>query len=275
MHYAATMMLTPALLSGLLTTGWVGFDATKKEDEQSDGKKEDKKKKFPHRGLVLEANGGVAGCVRAVCGGDLDPAVGGRFGGFLGWNFLGFIEFGAEVNYAMMKLRGAGNPLRMHRIDPTGFAGATVGSSTADQYGDDLEALTVDGGKGRMLNAGLALRIHIIPRGRWVAFLGTGIGYNHWDSAFDTPDGDVRIRLPGVSFPFMGAFGYYVLKHLALNLQFQYTLTTTVGARVDAPGYDKQFAFTPILEDDGAVASAWQKDLPDLWTVLLGVRFHL
>lgn len=247
----------------------------RKEKRACKKRRRTRRRSFPHRGLILEAHGGGTGCVGQVCQRN-DAAAGGNLGAMVAGNVFGFVELGADINWGSMSLRGAGNPLFMNGVDPTGFGTKSAGvDDDVDQITADFEALSVDGGRAHTVSTGGTVRIHFLPYGRWEAFVGSGIGFSSWRANYETPDGDVQVRIPGVFIPGIAGFGYYPLRFMVINLQFQYHFSSPIGLAMETGDYDVSVGRNDLESDTDATTVDWGADTPQYWNVLLGLKFRI
>lgn len=252
-----------------------GRIADGKEKRACKKRRRTRRRSFPHRGLILEAHGGGIGCVGEVCRrNDANP--GGSFGAMVAGNLFGFVELGADINWGSMSLAGAGNPLEMHGVDPGGFARKTAGAGDdVDQLESDLGALAVDGGRANVFSASGTVRVHFLPYGRWEAFVGSGVGFSRWRARFDTDDGEIETRVPAVYIPAIAGFGFYPLRFMVINLQFQYQYAAPAGLALDSPGYEASARRSRLEDGDDATTVDWGGDMPQYWNLVLGLKFRI
>jgi hypothetical protein len=127
----------------------------------------------------------------------------------------------------------------------------------------------------RAAQLGPSMRIHVVPRGRVGAFVGSGVGYNLLRARYQTAAGPVGLDFHGIEIPVEANLSVYVLEHLAVGLQFDYMWTWYGVAVLDHP---QQRVAVPV----GALQIAARQQgvdlrgqLPQLWTLGLAVRGRL
>jgi hypothetical protein len=230
---------------------------------------------YPHRGVIAEVNGGIGGCVGAICRDNLDTGTGGGVGAFVGGNLFGFAEIGASVAWRGMSIRDGGNPLSDHGLDPTGFANAAAGrDDDPDAIATELEALDVGKGSARMLFAGAEARIHMLPAGRGSLYLGSGIGFARWRALYSASGGDVDLRLASIGVPVVLGGGFYIKRFLIVNLQLRYLFTSPRRYTLRSPAFDGD-AFRDGLREWDAVTLDKAGAAPQFLGLLLGLKFRV
>lgn len=220
--------------------------------------------KIPHKGAILEFKSGVLGCVGALCA---DPSghnagVGLALDGFLGGNIRGFLDIGVEGGWG--------------RLNPQNIAGRSL----TDVYGFDIDALsmmigdplvaqaavsalTLTEASMSVVHGGPALRLHVIPRGRVSAYVGTGAHYQQWRTRYTTTSSEhVGLTFHGTSFPLVAGLGFYPHRHLALGIEGRYVPSLYWIAAIQSP-----FLSSPVpisaLDRLGPVSDR----LPSFWTM--------
>jgi hypothetical protein len=223
---------------------------------------------------VLEAQIGALGCTRSVCS-DADrhgatPGV--RLSGFLGGNLRGIVELGLAGGWGTLTADVApgANALELFGVDPQVLE-QVIEDRTGQALAVDLTGLTVTGARLRAAQVGPALRIHLIPRGRATAWLGTGVGYHLWRGDYDTTDGPTRLDVHGIVVPIEAGAGAWLTKRLALAAVGHYGWTWHGLFVLDHP---EARAAAPVRTVDDALdgRARLQDQLPHTWTVSAGLR---
>lgn len=231
---------------------------------------------FAHRGVVADLRVGTLGCIGAFCrqGHDVTPGV--RVGGFLGGNVRGWFEAGLGGGWGTLSSNVAPgtNALLLYGLDPGTLQQALL-AQAAGLLQVDLAGLAVQDTELRAAQLGPSLRIHLIPRGRVGAFVGSGVGYNVLRTRYQTAAGAVGLDFHGIEVPVEANLSVYLLEHLAVGLQFDYMWTWYGVAVLDHP---QQRMAIPL----GVLQAAGEQQgvdlrgqLPQLWTLGLAVRGRL
>ncbi|MCA9709425.1 MAG: hypothetical protein KDK70_26525, partial [Myxococcales bacterium] len=243
-------------------------DGPKTDDPKTDDAEPEERKKFKHKGFIVDLRLGVMGCTRAICKRH-GARPGFRIDGILGRNFLGFLDLALAGGWGRMATRVA------------------PGTSGLALYGLDASALppeaallmfdqfTVDEARLESIQAGLDLRVHVIPRGRVDPYVGAGVQYSLFRGRYETPGGPTRLGFHGVAFPLQAGLVVFAHENFAFGAQFDYLVSWYGGITVrGAPG---RFA-APIvaLQDTAAMAGVkLPGDLPHLWSVGAVVHVRL
>jgi len=232
-----------------------------------------KKERLPHRGFVLDARIGAAGCLRSLCTETHRASPGLRLDGFVGGNIRGWVDLGISGgwgNYSASVETNA-NVLRLYGIEPAQLQLAA--NTMGNPLGFNPFALQVQSARLSTARVGPALRVHLIPRGRGIAYVGAGLGYSTFLADYDTAVGDVSLRFHGIDVPLQAGAGVQISEHLAAIVQFDYTFTNYPIARFQHPQQD--LTLPVAFLDSAASASsgtAVSDSLPRSWGVGMGLR---
>ncbi len=232
-----------------------------------------KKERLPHRGFVLDARVGAAGCLRSLCNDTHRASPGLRLDGFVGGNIRGWVDLGISGgwgNYSASVETNA-NVLRLYGIEPAQLQLAA--NAMGNPLGFNPFALQVQSARLSTARVGPALRVHLIPRGRGIAYVGAGLGYSTFLADYDTAVGNVSLRFHGVDVPLQAGAGVQISEHLAAIVQFDYTFTNYPVARFEHPQQD--LTLPVAFLDSAASASsgaAVSDSLPRTWGVGMGLR---
>lgn len=213
-----------------------------------------------HKGFIVDFRVGVLGCTRLICKRhDAKPGL--RLDGMLGRNFFGIIDLGLAGAWGRMRANVAPGTsgLSLYGLDPAALPPEAAALSF-DQF-------TVNDAHFETVQAGLGLRVHVIPRGRFDPYVGAGAQYNLLRAIYDTPAGATRLGFHGLAFPLQAGFVYFVHENIALGAQFDWLLTWYGGITVrGAPG--RLGAPIPLIKDAAAQAGVdLPGDLPQFWSV--------
>jgi hypothetical protein len=258
-------------------TTHAGFDrpapAVTREDART--RRQEKRRALPHRGTVIEASIGPLGCDGVLCGGSsLDTQPGFRVGGFFGGNIHGWVEMGVTGGWGMMKTRTAGgmNPLSMYGLD-VGELQDVLTAAAALGYADiDLQGYTVGDAALQTAQAGPLMRLHFNPRGRFMAWAGSGATYHLLRNDFATERGRVRLDTHGFAVPIEAGLGIAVHEHFAVVATGSYLWTWALLSGIDLP--DRELMVPTKLLQRQAVSqgSDLVGKLPNFWTMSAGIR---
>lgn len=261
---------TPRAAAAPSSSEAAGDVAIKKES------KPNKKKKLAHRGLSLGANIGTQGCLRSLCGsGSHNASPGVRLDGFIGGNIRGFVELGVDGGWGTMgaQVEEGTNVLNLYGVNPVQL------QQMAALLGRPLDfnvfALGVNDTQLRMARVGPKLRIHFIPRGRVLAYIGTGVGYSRFRAKYKTNGGDVRVDLHGLDVPIEIGGGAQITKHFGVTAQFNYFWTKYPIATLDHPDQSLTLPVRVLDEVAAMQGGNVSNGLPQYWSVTLGARFRL
>lgn len=232
--------------------------------------------RFPHRGLVADARIGALGCVGGLCRGAHDVSPGMRVGGFLGGNVRGWFELGVGGGWGTLvsKVAPGTNALVLYGLDP-GILQQALLAQAAGLINVDLAGLAVQDDQLRAAQVGPSVRVHLRPRGRVGAFVGTGVGYNVLRARYQTALGKVGLDFHGIDVPLEANLSVYVHEHVAVGVQLDYMWTWYGVAVLDHP---QQRLVMPV----GLLQAAARQQgvdlrgqLPQLWTLGLALRGRL
>lgn len=234
---------------------------------------DEKDERLPHRGIVLDARVGAAGCLRSLCTESHRASPGLRIDGFVGGNIRGWIDLGISGgwgNYGTSVETNA-NVLRLYGVEPAQLQLAA--NAMGNPLGFNPFALQVQSARLRTARVGPALRVHLLPRGRGIAYVGAGLGYSTFLADYDTAVGDVSLRFHGIDVPLQVGGGVQISEHLAAIVQFDYTFTSYPVARFDHP---QQNLTLPVAFLDSAASASGgnsvSDSLPRSWGVGMGLR---
>lgn len=222
---------------------------------------------------MLDARVGAAGCVRSLCTDSHRASPGLRLDGFVGGNIRGWVDLGISGgwgNYSA-SVEANTNVLRLYGIEPAQLQLAA--NTMGNPLGFNPFALQVESARLRTARVGPALRVHLIPRGRGIAYVGAGLGYSTFLADYDTAVGDVSLRFHGIDVPLQVGGGVQISEHLAAIVQFDYTFTNYPVARFEHPQQD--LTLPVAFLDSAASASsgtAVSDSLPRSWGVGMGLR---
>lgn len=232
-----------------------------------------KKEKIEHRGFTLDARVGAGGCTGSLCRGTHNATPGVRLDGFIGGNIRGWVDLGIAGGWGTFGASVApnSNMLRLYGIEPAQLQAAAT--AMGSPLGFNPFALQVEAARFRTARVGPALRIHMIPRGRGIAYIGAGFGYSTLLADYDTAVGNVSLRFHGLDVPLQAGGGVQISEHLAAVAQFDYTFTNYPLARFEHPQSSLTLPVTFL--DSAATASTGtrvSKSLPQTWSISFGLR---
>ncbi|MEM6996224.1 MAG: hypothetical protein AAF721_37300 [Myxococcota bacterium] len=236
--------------------------------------RKDDRERFPHRGAVADFRLGAFGCLRSVCNDAHGAKPGVRLDGFLGGNIRGFVELGLAGGWGALtpEVESGANVLSLYGLDPYALQSSLLGAAAA-LAPIDFGALAVTGNASlRSTQVGPVARIHFVPRGRALAFVGAGVEYNLFRSRYDTALGAVKLDLHGLAVPIEAGVGVHVHKNIALVAQFDYLWTWYGLAVLDNP---IQRMALPVSALDSAAqeqGADFRGELPQFWNVGIGIR---
>lgn len=234
----------------------------------------DRDVRFPHRGVVFDAQIGTMGCVRALCSDDrhaISPGI--RLNGFIGGNIRGWVELGVGGGWGSMRSQvDAGtNALVMYGLDP-GLLQQALTAQAAGLIDVDLYGLSTNEARMSSANLGPVARLHFIPRGRVAAWAGSGVGYHLLRNKYETLAGTVKLDFHGLAVPIEAGLGVFVHENIAVAAQFDYLWTWYGLAVLDHP---EQRAALPVAALQSAAnlqGVDFRGELPQFWTLGFGIR---
>ncbi|MBC8067826.1 MAG: hypothetical protein IAG13_05780, partial [Deltaproteobacteria bacterium] len=233
---------------------------------------------FSHRGFTSDLRIGTIGCIRGSCGGDRHGATPGfRIDGFIGGNIRGWVDLGFSGGWGTLgsDVAAGTNVLTLYGLDPY-LLQTALGVLAGQALGIDLGAMTVSDTKLRTAQAGPLLRVHFIPRGRFAAYVGTGVQYNLFRARYGTPAGPTQLDFHGLAVPIEGGFGVHVLEHLALGVQFDYLWTWYAIANLQQ-GATSLTVPVEVLDTAAKQQNGgnFRDQLPQFWTFALTLRARI
>lgn len=235
-------------------------------------------KRFAHRGLVADFRLGTLGCLGgAMCrrpGQEVKPGV--RLGGFIGGNVRGWFEAGLGGGWGTLTstVVPGTNALLLYGLDPAALQQALL-AQAAGLVEVDFAGLAVQEEQLRSAQVGPSVRVHLVPRGRVGAFVGSGVGYHLLRARYQIAAGAMSLDFHGIEVPVEANLSVYVLEHLAVGLQFDYMWTWYGVAVLDHP---QQRVAVPmaVLQAAGQQQGVdLRAQLPQLWTLGLAIRGRL
>ncbi len=229
-------------------------------------------RKFSHDGFITDLRVGTVGCVRGLCSGH-NVRPGFRLDGFLGGNIRGFVDFGLAGGWGSLgsDIATGTNVLALYGLDAALLQQA-LGVLGGQALPVDLTALSVTDSKLRTAQAGPLLRVHFIPRGRFAAYVGSGVQYNLFRARYSTAAGDARIDFHGLAVPIEAGFGVHVHEHVAVGLQFDYLWTWYALANLDQGGQSITVPLRILDEAARMQNTSLRGQLPQFWTFGLMLR---
>ena len=239
-------------------------------------KTEPPRKKYLHKGLVADFRIGTLGCIGALCRGGHDVSPGVRLGGFLGGNIRGWLELGVGGGWGTLgtKVTPGTNAMLLYGLDPNVLQLALL-AQAAGLINVNLSGLSVQDDQLRAAQFGPLLRVHLVPRGRIGAFVGTGVGYNVLKARYKTAMGDLGMDFHGIDVPVEANLSVYVLEHLAVGVQFDHMWTWYGLAVLDHPQQRIPIPMR-LLEANAATQGVdVRAQLPQFWTLGLAIRGRL
>jgi hypothetical protein len=230
------------------------------------------KRAFRHHGAVLSLGFGPQGCSGAFCRADRHDVVPGpRISGFVGGNIRGFVELGLGGGWGQMgaRVQPGTAALPLLGIDPNALA--TELQAVAYMTGVNLAAISVSSASLRMAQLGPRLRVHFVPRGRMLAYVGTGAMWSMVRARYATTAGDARVDLHGIAVPIEAAIGVHVHQRIALALSGEWMWTWTGLLAMHVADADVPMP-TSLLRKAGVDP---RRDMPHAWSLVLGLRATL
>jgi len=235
--------------------------------DEADVHRDSRRSEIPHNGFTVDVRGGAVGCTGQICKSGQSASPGGQVAGFLGGNIRGWVDVGLQGSWGALRPDVADTSvLDIYGIDASAVEGelAAVTGSAAD-----LSGLTVSSGKVNVASVGPALRLHFVPRGRMIAYVGGGVGYQLYRSSYTTPLGDAKLSFHGLGVPVQAGLGVHVVRHFAVVAEFDYTWTRYVVANMDTP---VESLVAPMSLLQNAADLDLQSQLPRFWGVTFGAR---
>lgn len=232
-----------------------------------------KRERLPHRGFTADARVGASGCLRSMCTDSHAASPGVRVDGFLGGNIRGFVDLGIAGGWGSYgaSVEQNTNLLRLYGIEPAQLQAAAT--AMGSPLGFNPFALQVQSARLRTARVGPSLRVHVIPRGRGLAYFGAGFGYSTFLADYDTSVGGVSMRFHGIDVPLQVGGGVQITEHVAAIVQFDYTFNRYPIARFEHP---QQSLTLPVAFLDSAAqqstGTSVSGSLPQSWNVSVGLR---
>ncbi len=251
-------------------------DALLDSTEPTVRKTADKKAgKIPHNGFILELKVGTVGCTRAICSGSqrLSATPGIQLGGFMGGNIAGFVDIGFQGRWGMLSSspdRGM-NALQIYGIDPVGLQ-QQIQQATSLPMNMDLSGLNIESATSRVVNVGPSFRLHLIPRGRVSAYIGSGVSYQLFRSRYGTPTGPMRLDFHGLAIPAQAGLGAYVHKNIAVGAEFTYDWAYYMIVGFNHPAQRLVAPMAVVSEAARSAGADLRAELPHFWAITGNLR---
>lgn len=230
------------------------------------------KEPLKHKGFVLEAQGGTMGCTGAICSGSAGHRAtpGPRVSGFVGGNIGGIVELGISGGFG--KLQSSVQENR-NALDIFGISVPDIPSEYLNGF--DLNTLVVSSSQLDDFRAGPALRLHLVPRGRVQAFVGSGFGYHRFRGRYETASGPIALSFHGLDVPLEAGLGVYINKRVSVGVRFDYLWTHYAAVSIKHPQANM---VAPLVLLENQLASrdqALTEHLPRFWAGALALRLTL
>jgi hypothetical protein len=237
-------------------------------------KRAETRQRLPHRGTVIEATAGTVGCLGGLCGReDLATQPGVRAGGFFGGNIHGWVEMGVTGGWGMVATRA---PRGMNALSVYGLDAAKTEASLVpgglDTGTPDLQGLAIADARLQTAQLGPMARIHFNPRGRLLAWVGSGATYHLLRNDFATERGRLRMDFHGMAVPLEAGLGVALHRNFAVVAQFSYMWTWHFITRIRLPDEDLMLPTSMLQAQARDQGSDLVGQLPRFWTAGLGVR---
>ena len=237
----------------------------------------DRDVRFPHRGAIFEAQIGTMGCVRALCDDSrhaISPGV--RLNGFLGGNIRGWVELGLGGGWGTMRsgVAEGTNALSMYGLDP-GLLQQALTAQAAGLIDVDLYGLATSEARMSSANVGPLARVHFIPRGRFTAWAGSGVGYHLLRNKYETLAGTVKLDFHGLAVPIEAGLGVFVHDNVAVTAQFDYLWTWYGLAVLDHPDQRSALPVAALQAAANLQNVDLRGQLPQFWTLGFGLRARI
>lgn len=232
---------------------------------------------FSHRGFTTDLRIGTIGCLRGACGDRHGAKPGFRIDGFIGGNIRGWVDLGFSGGWGTMNadVPTGTNMLTLYGLDPYQLQTA-LGVLGGQALGIDLGSLAVNDTKLRTAQFGPLLRVHFIPRGRFAAYVGSGVQYNLFRARYGTTGGPSKLDFHGLAVPIEAGFGVHVLENLALGVQFDYLWTWYGLANLE---HGETALTLPVRFLDEAKrmqnGGSFRDQLPQFWTFAFALRARI
>ncbi|HWB75466.1 MAG TPA: hypothetical protein VG755_10940 [Nannocystaceae bacterium] len=235
-------------------------------------------RKFSHQGFTTDLRIGTIGCLRAACSESKHAARPGfRIDGFLGGNIKGWVDIGVSGGWGMLgsNVTPGTNMLTLYGLDPY-FLQTALGALAGQALGIDFGTLTVNDSKLRTAQVGPMFRVHFIPRGRFNAYVGSGVHYNLFRARYNTAVGSSQLDFHGLAVPIEAGFGVNVLEHLAVGVQFDYLWTWYAIANLQS-GSTSLALPVKVLDEAAKMQSggSFKDQLPQFWTFAFTLRARI
>lgn len=257
----ATLVISPSV-------GWAD-DGERSNDGAKDASAG--ARDIQHNGLILGAGVGPVGCTRSVCADEHDSQVSYGFEGIFGWNFLGFVELGAQGGWGRVvpQIDGNTNALSLY--------GVREGDrdAVADQLGLTASELTVSDAESQFIHAAPVVRVHFPRRGRVAAYAGVGVGYLLYRNDYSGPDGDFRLDWHGVQIPVQAGLAIYPAKRIALTVTGSYRFAWYAAGRLDHPRASGAAPAGALADAVDGAGLDFDAQLPHTWSAMFGLRITL
>ena len=236
----------------------------------------DRKQRFRHGGLIIDAKVGAAGCLRQVCSSSTGhhAAPGLNLGGFFGFNLFGLIELGIEGGWTALKPRGVAgrNALNLYGLDPAVLQDALLADQSLPFPPLPFTQLDVSSATSRAFDIGPSLRIHLLRKGRGLLFVGAGVHYQLWRNRYATSSGDLTVALHGASIPLRVGAGVFITRNIGLLFEVAYA-PAFFGGMTFRLGDQQGLAPFKVIED--VTGRSVTGGMPHFWSGNLTLRFRL
>ncbi|MEM6291191.1 MAG: hypothetical protein AAGA54_07995 [Myxococcota bacterium] len=233
------------------------------------------RERLPHRGFTIDGRIGTAGCQRSLCADSHDAGPGLRLDGFLGGNIRGWLDLGIAGGWGSFSsaVEQDANLLRLYGVEPAQLDAAATAAGSP--LGFNPFALQVRSAKLRTARVGPSLRVHLIPRGRGIAYIGSGFGYSTFLADYQTAAGNVSLRFHGLDVPLQAGAGVQISEHIAAVAQFDYMFSSYPVVRFDHPQESLTLPVSFLDTAASASGNSVSDTLPRMWSVGIGLRARI
>lgn len=250
--------------------------ATSNTAEPPIGETKKKKRLPPHEGFIFAPRFGLHHCVGKICSAERHRATAGpRVDLFLGRNIGGIFDVGINAGWGMFFAPHPTktNALTLYGVDLDRYDAFARLAGPLFRF--DARELKVQYARLATARVGAHFRVHFNPRGRFVGYVGVGIGYSLFRGKYLTPPGIVRVDFHGFDIPIDAGAAFHVHKRVALGVEGSYVWANYLVATITHPA---QKAVAPLSLLQASIMrqdTQLKQDLPKVWSVGFVVRIRL
>lgn len=245
------------------------------EPEEREPTEPASKRRFPHSGFIFAPRIGMQDCTGKICSRSHKAAPGPRFDLFVGRNVGGIFDVGIAAGWGMLFAPSSvgKNALELFNVDLDRYDAFARIASPLFRF--DARELGVHRARLSSARIGAHVRLHFNPKGRFLGYIGTGLGYSLFRADYITPPGRLRVEVHGFDIPIEGGAAIQVHKHVAVGLEGAYLWAHYLVGSITHPAQKSVAPLSLLQASVVGPAANLKQELPDVWSLGVVIRVRI